>query len=259
MSSNINDILEKKALNKEDIKQRNFLSHSNQLISLNSENIEETAVTSLQRLMSNWDSSIQLRENELKNENDYSNLISQYWETYQKLKINIDASFAFIAGDILSKVRKKFFESEEKNFKIYLESKIPFSIRLAYDFMAISNNLSQFKNKKISMEKLRALLSVSRSGYDLSLLLPQVDKLDTKEILSFKKNESAGKSKINNTLKVAQIATTINSLEKQIYNLFNEKSEKKLSEKQLSLILLSKDRIESIKLLLEKNISCYLK
>lgn len=259
MSTSVKEILLKKGVDKiEDVRTKNFISSSNQLITLNSENIEEAAVTSLQRLMTNWDKTLESRERDLNAPEDYGNLIQEYWETYQKIKVNIDASFAFIAGDILNSCRKRFFESEEKNFKSYLETKIPFSIRLAYDFMAISKELSLFKNKKLPMEKLRALLSVSRSGFDLAQLHNQAEILEVKEILSFKAPIQKN-NKINISLKIGQLSLTILTLEKQINTIFAETKDKNLTQKQLYDISTAQDKIKSILSCIDNNISCYLK
>lgn len=257
MSSSVKDILQKKGVDKEEIRTKNFIPTTNQLISLNSDNIEEAAVTSLHRLMTNWDRTLESREQELQAPEDYGNLIHEYWETYQKIKVNMDASFAFIAGDILNSCRKRFFETEEKNFKSYLETKIPFSIRLAYDFMAISKELSLFKNKKLPMEKLRALLSVSRSGFDLSQLHNQADRLEVKEILSFKA-PTQKVSKINISMKIGQLTLTALTLEKQVNSIFIENKDKKLTEKQLYDISCVQEKIKSILSNIDNNISCYL-
>jgi hypothetical protein len=59
-------------------------------------------------------------------------------------------------------------QKSHRRFKDYLESKIPFSVRRAYDFMAISERLGKFREKKLGMEQFRALLAVARAGVDLA-------------------------------------------------------------------------------------------
>ena len=106
------------------------------------------------------------------------------------------------------------------------------------------------------MEKLRALVSLSRSGCDLNLLLPKIDSLEYKDILSFKINDLKDKTK---ALRISQLKMTLDSVERQFIKFFEEHADKKISDKQLSDIFISQDRIKSIMLLIEKNISCYLR
>ena len=116
-------------------------SFSPKLIQLNSENIEDAAVSGIERLIKNWDLSLDENENRMNNPEEYSTSVKKYWDTYQKFRTHFDASIAFIVGDLLNRCREKFFENQDKGFKKYLETQIPFSFRLAYDLMAISKKL----------------------------------------------------------------------------------------------------------------------
>ena len=232
-------------------------SFSPKLIQLNSENIEDAAVSGIERLIKNWDLSLDENENRMNNPEEYSTSVKKYWDTYQKFRTHFDASIAFIVGDLLNRCREKFFENQDKGFKKYLETQIPFSVRLAYDLMAISKKLSLFKEKKLTMEKLRALLTVSKSGIDLTQLFSNVEDLEIKDILSFK--PMTKEKKTNVSFNLGQLSSAINSLDRKVSEIFIEQGEDKFSEKQLILISSAQEKLASILSMINKNISSYQK
>ena len=251
----VTEVLERQGENLKERGKGSFLPKNYSNVVSNN-NIEETAIITLKNMIANWDRSSDGLDSVLKTPDDYSNSVKQYYETYEKFRINLDASFAFATGSTLNKCREIFFENEDKNFKKHLETTLPFSVRQAYDYMAIAKELHQFKDKKLKMEKLRALLSVSRSGFDMNQLYSKVETLDVKDILSFKgKKIEEGNDRINLSVKLSHLNALSTKLEDMMKEIDSCLSTKKLTEKQLSIILSSKVKIESVLSSINNNIS----
>lgn len=249
----VTEVLERQGENLKERGKGSFLPKNYSNVVSNN-NIEETAIITLKNMIANWDKSSEDIESIFKTPEDYSNSVKQYFETYEKFRINLDASFAFATGSTLNKCREIFFENEDKNFKKHLETTLPFSVRQAYDYMAIAKELHQFKDKKLKMEKLRALLSVSRSGFDLNQIYPTIESLDLKDILSLKgKKESTGGVR-NLSGKISQLNSILLKLEEVLSEINLDISKSKLSEKQLSLISSRKEKIETILFSISNNI-----
>lgn len=151
--------------------------------------VEETALLSVQRLINLWDSQKEEREQKLGSPEEYIEEANRLFTSYKGLRIKIDSAVAYSIGDTLNSCKEKFFKDGSNgnmNWTQFIQSKISFSLRIAYDFMNISKHLSGLKGKKMSMEQFRAALSVVSSGIALDELAGRIEQMSPKEILSLK-------------------------------------------------------------------------
>ena len=160
-------------------------------------------------------------------------------------------------GETLEACRQRFFneESEEqkshKRFKDYLESQIPFSVRQAYDFMAISQRLALFREKKLGMEQFRALLTIAKSGIDLSNLPPAIESMSVKDLLALK---SKPQSSSQPQMVFGNINASIRKLENVVSALYPSEVKNNLNSKQKEQILSLHQKLIELADTIEKNL-----
>lgn len=209
---------------------------------MTNENIEEAAKRTLDRLMSTWSEEKENQELTFQSPEDYTNRISKYWKSYNGLRATLDASVVFVIGETLEACRKRFFndETEEqrshKRFKDYLESRIPFSVRQAYDFMAISQRLALFRENKLGMEQFRALLAIAKAGVDLANLPTTIETMSAKDLLALKPKVE---SRVRPQILISNINASLKRFEKAVAELYAEDVKSSLTSKQ-------KDQVQAL-------------
>lgn len=221
------------------------------------ENIEEAAERTLDRLMSTWSEEKEIQERTFQSPEDYTNRVSKYWKSYNGLRTTLDASVVFVIGETLEACRQRFFNDEIEDqkshgrFKDYLESHIPFSVRQAYDFMAISQRLALFREKKLGMEQFRALLSVAKAGVDLANLPSAIEAMSVKDLLALKpKAPSSAKPSIV----VANINMTLRKLESLVSEVYLTDIKDNLTAKQKEQLLTAQQKLGEISETMERHI-----
>jgi hypothetical protein len=204
------------------------------------ENIEEAAERTLDRLMSTWSEEKEIQERTFQSPEDYTNRVSKYWKSYNGLRATLDASVVFVIGETLEACRQRFFNDEtedpksHKRFKDYLESHIPFSVRQAYDFMAISQRLALFRERKLGMEQFRALLAIAKAGVDLANLPSTIEAMSVKDLLALKPKQT---SSAQPQMVIGHINAITRKLEKTVSELYLSEVKDNLSAKQKKQLL----------------------
>ena len=199
------------------------------------ENIEEAAERTLDRLMSNWSEEKEIQARTFQSPEDYTNRVSRYWKSYNGLRTTLDASIVFVIGETLEACRKRFFSEEDedqkshKRFKDYLESHIPFSVRQAYDFMAISQRLALFRERKLGMEQFRALLTIAKAGVDLVNLPTALEAMSARDLLALRPRSE---SKARPQVLISNINASMRKFEKIVSELFAVDVKGSLTPKQ---------------------------
>lgn len=150
------------------------------------ESIQEGAVRGVQRLMNLWNSRIPEMEAEFQEPSDYLNEANRLYQQYQGLRVKLDSAVAYSIGDTLNRCRDRFFETGTLNglsWTNFLKNQTKFSPRIAYDFMNIASRLTSLKGRTFSMDQLRAILQLAKTGFPVNTLPEDAEDLTVKQLL----------------------------------------------------------------------------
>lgn len=168
-----------------------------QLSPLNIESPDQAAERTVKNLIDSWGTERAERELGLASEEDYVSKIVELWSQYQRIRDSLDGAVVFVIGDLLNSCRQRFFASGRnargEKFTEFIEKQAPIGWRQAYDFMAISNELNLFRDKKMGFNKFRALLQLARAGVDMANIASNVENLSLRDLQALRSMTPKGK------------------------------------------------------------------
>lgn len=220
--------------------------------------IEASTTQSVIRLTNLWKEQNIEREKSFSTPEDYITNANKIFKSYQVIRYKLDSSIAFLVGDILNKCKERFFNEEKKEGKRwvdFLKDSISFSVRQAYDFMSISNKLQILKNRMLSMEQLRALLTLHSSGFDLHEVPQDLEKMFPHDILNLQKQlpspeeNKSHASSIQQLSRIMAVATKLERLTLEFETKIKSNSNilnTNLGKKEKDYILSLKVKLQSI-------------
>jgi len=149
----------------------------------------KNSVEGLEGFCSYWEEQ-SLSKLNLSSANEYIDKINTIFSSYRTLRRNLDGTIAYLIGDWLIDCRKRFFPDEDRktrgNWSLFLKKNLckDFEKSTAYEFMAIAEKLKMYRQNKLPIYTLKALLRAKNSGVDVESL--NVDVISTKEILAMR-------------------------------------------------------------------------
>lgn len=175
----------------------------------------KNSVEGLEGFCSYWEEQSRLKL-ELTSPDQYIEKINTIFSSYRTLRRNIDGTIAYLIGDWLLDCRLRFFpETDRKTrgkWSEYLMANLckGFEKTTAYEFMAIAEKLKNYRQTKLSLASLKALLRVKNSGVD-------IDSLDVNTVINFSTKEILALNDRKARLSANQVYTKLrHSLEKFI-------------------------------------------
>ena len=157
----------------------------------------KNSVEGLEGFCSYWEEQSLLKSN-LSTANEYIDKINTIFSSYRTLRRNLDGNVAYLIGNWLLDCRQRFFPGEDRKtrgvWSVFLKDNLcqGFEKTTAYEFMAIAEKLKTYRQNKLPLHTLKALLRAKNSGVDVDLL--DVESVSSKEILAMReksKNISA--------------------------------------------------------------------
>ena len=159
------------------------------LIGYSAEGALKKSVDSLDGFCSYWEEQAQTREN-LKSADDYIQQVNIIFNSYRTIRKNLDGSVAYLIGDWLLNCRIRFFPEDDRKTKglwsAFLKEKLcnGFEKTTAYEFMGIADKLKKYRQNKLPLHTLKALLRAKNSGVNIEAL--DLQHISSKEIMAFR-------------------------------------------------------------------------
>ena len=155
----------------------------------------KNSVEGLDGFCSYWEEQSQLKYN-LATPNEYIEKVNTIFSSYRTMRRNLDGTIAYLIGDWLLDCRQRFFPEDDRKtrgkWSDFLMTNLckDFEKSTAYEFMAIAGKLKNYRQSKLPINSLKALLRAKNSGVDVdSLDINTVATFSTKEILAMREKK----------------------------------------------------------------------
>ena len=161
----------------------------NYLVHYSAEGALKKSVESLDGFCAYWEEQAQTREN-LKNADDYIEQVNVIFNSYKTIRKNLDGSVAYLIGDWLLHCRLRFFPEDDRKTRglwaAFLKEKLctGFEKTTAYEFMGIADKLKKYRQNKLPLHTLKALLRAKNSGVNIEEL--DLQNISSKEIMALR-------------------------------------------------------------------------
>lgn len=158
-----------------------------------SEGALKNSIEGLEGFCSYWEEQ-SLTKSNLANAEQYIEKINTIFSSYRTLRRNLDGTIAYLIGDWLLDCRKRFFPGDDRqtrgHWSDFLKKNLcnGFEKSTAYEFMAITEKLKEYRQNRLPLHTLKALLRAKNNGVDITTL--DVEVVSSKEILSMRIRKS---------------------------------------------------------------------
>lgn len=184
----------------------------NYIVSHSPEGTLKRSIESLDGFCAFWEEKSSAR-GELKTPDEYINQVNTIYSSYRTIRKNLDGTIAYLIGDWLIECRSRFFPDNDRKSRgqwfSFLTTHLcsGFEKTTAYEFMSIAEKLKSYRENKLPLHLLKALLRAKNSGVKVELL--DVNNISSKEILTL---IHSSKPNVENSLKI-EVQKLISNIE----------------------------------------------
>lgn len=147
------------------------------------------SIDSLDSFCSYWEEQAKDRD-KLKSAVEYIDQVNTIYSSYRTMRKNLDGTIAYLIGEWLLECRSKFFPQNDRKSRgqwfSFLKSHLcqGFEKTTAYEFMSIAEKLKNYRQSKLPLHTLKALLRACNSGVDITTI--DINNISSKAILALR-------------------------------------------------------------------------